>query len=196
MICALNNVSKSFGKTPVLENVSLTLEKGIPYALCGTSGAGKTTLLRLLCRLDTPDSGKILLPDNCCFSYAFQEPRLFENVTVQANIDMVKPTRSTADILEQLDLGSSAHKYPSELSGGMKKRASLARALSVQADVYLIDEPTAGQDAYHTNCIIDAIRRYTSDALCVVASHDETFIRRWAHKRILVADRNALIYDI
>ena len=196
MICSLDNISKSFGNTPVLKNVSLTLEKGIPYALCGASGAGKTTLLRLICRLDTPDAGKILLPDNCRFSYAFQEPRLFENATVQTNIEMVKPTRPVACILDQLDLGSSAHKYPSELSGGMKKRASLARALAVQADIYLIDEPTAGQDAIHTDSIIDVICRYTSDAVCIVASHDETFIRRWARKRILVADHNALIYDI
>ena len=196
MICSFENVSKSFGSTPVLENVSLTLEIGIPYALCGASGAGKTTLLRLLCRLDTPDSGTILLPDNCRFSYAFQEPRLFENITVQTNIELVKPTRSVADILEQLDLGSSAHKYPSELSGGMKKRASLARALAVQADVYLIDEPSAGQDADHTASIIEAIRQYTTDAICIVASHDEAFIRTWAQKRIMVADRTVSVCDI
>ena len=196
MICSFENVSKSFGDTPVLENVSLSLEKGVPYALCGASGAGKTTLLRLLCRLDTPDSGKILLPDNCRFSYAFQEPRLFENVTVQTNMELVKPDRSIADILAQLDLESSAHKYPSELSGGMQKRASLARALSVRADVYLIDEPTAGQDADHTESIIDAIRKYTADAICIVASHDEAFIRVWAKKRILVADRSVSVSDL
>ncbi len=196
MTCCFENVSKSFGNTVVLENVSLLLESGIPYALCGASGTGKTTFLRLLCGLETADKGKILLPDNCRFSYAFQEPRLFDQITLRTNVELVKPVHSVDRILERLDLLDAANKFPAELSGGMKKRAALARALAADADVYLIDEPTAGQDSAHTEGILAAIREYTADAVCITASHDEAFIRAYAKKRILIAERSIHVQPV
>ncbi len=195
MSCQLLHVSKSFGKTTVLNDASLHLEVGVPYALCGTSGSGKTTILRLICGLEKPDEGKIDLPVDSRFSYAFQEPRLFEQITVRENIELVDPIKPVNILLEQLDLLDAADKYPSELSGGMKKRASLARALAAAADIYLIDEPTAGQDSDHASMILRAIREYTGYAVCIVASHDEAFIREYAAKRILLTDGSLSVYD-
>lgn len=195
MICQFINVRKSFGKTSVLEDVSLQLETGVPYALCGISGSGKTTILRLICGLEKPDSGEILIPAGSRFSYAFQEPRLFDQITVRKNIELVEPNCSVDMLLDQLDLKKAADKFPLELSGGMKKRVSLARALAAEAEIYLIDEPTAGQDTDHSAEILQAIKRYTSHAICIAASHDETFIRDFAARRIILADGKLSVRD-
>lgn len=177
------NVSKSFGDNIVLNNVSFALDDAAAYLLTGPSGAGKTTLLRLISGLDTPSSGKIDR-NNHTFSYAFQETRLFPQLTVEENLIAIKPRIPVAEILSALDLSDAAGKYPSELSGGMKKRAGLARALSAAADVYLLDEPTAGQDTAHAKMVADAIRKYTSGAITVVSTHDAFLISSLRGKTI------------
>jgi len=196
MNCRFMNVSKSFDKTSIFNNVSFQLHAGIPYALCGASGSGKTTLLRLICGLEKPDSGKIEFSSKPCFSYAFQEPRLIEQISVRRNIELVEPNRSVDDLIGLLNLADAAYKYPFELSGGMKKRASLARALAAEADIYLIDEPTAGQDSEHASMVLSAIRKFTANALCVVASHDELFIKEYAAKRVLAANGSITVSDV
>lgn len=195
MKCVIRDLYKSYGETEVLRNVSLTLESGVAYALSGPSGIGKTTLFRLLSGLEKPDSGKIEMPLHVRFSYAFQEPRLFGQLTVRQNIQLVAPQRSAEEILALLNLADTADKLPGKLSGGMKKRAALARALASEADMYLIDEPTAGQDAEHAGKILEAIRRYTSDAICIVATHDAEFLRCYADTVLLFRDGRLQISD-
>lgn len=180
MICSVENISKAFDGRMVLDSVSLALCSGHNYVLCGDSGCGKTTLLRILCGLDTPDGGRIALPDNTRFSYAFQEPRLFEQLSVLQNIQLLDGKNDSAELLCMLDLTEAADALPSALSGGMKTRAALARALSVQADIYLLDEPTAGQDAAHAAQIVKTVRRFTNGALVLAASHDAQFIHSFA----------------
>ena len=141
------NVCFAYGKKQVLTDLSFTLSDGEILAVMGESGCGKSTLLQLVAGFLKPKSG-IILNQACKISYAFQEPRLFPWLTVTENLRAVLSDKDTADsrIADALDavlLSDAAHLYPDELSGGMKSRASLARALAYGGDLYLLDEPFA-----------------------------------------------------
>ena len=192
MNCTLTHLHKTFGNTIVLRDVSITLHPSA-YALCGASGTGKTTLLRLLCGLEVPDSGSVSVPEKTRFSYAFQEPRLFGELSVLKNIELISPVHPPRILLDELNLLDAADKLPAQLSGGMKKRAALARALAAPADIYLLDEPTAGQDPENSRKILACIQKYTKDALCIAASHDEEFIRGFADVRLTLDNGNLSI---
>lgn len=141
----LLNVSFSYGKKSVIENLSLSLARGEILAVMGESGCGKSTLLNLIAGLRKPNDG-IIENNAASISYVFQEPRLFPWLTVEQNLRAVIPTQENADekiaqALKTVGLSDSAKLYPSELSGGMKIRASLARALVFGGDLFLLDEP-------------------------------------------------------
>lgn len=141
----LENVCFSYGKKEVLSNFSLELKRGEILAVMGESGCGKTTLLRLIAGLEKPRCGII----DCRaerISYVFQEPRLFPWMTVAENLRAVMTSyedadRVIGDVLNRVGLAENADFYPDELSGGMKIRASLARALVFGGDLFLLDEP-------------------------------------------------------
>ena len=195
MFLQITEISKQFAEKCVLQSVSLTFDKGHCYALCGASGIGKTTLLRILCGLEKQDTGSVAIPPDASFSYAFQEPRLFDALSVAQNIQAVHPDRNIDRLLEDLDLADAMDKYPYELSGGMKKRAGLARALSKTADIYLIDEPTGGQDAQRSHRIAEAIKNYTADSLCIISTHDAALIASIADRLIVLGDGQPRLYD-
>lgn len=195
MYLQIADISKQFADKKVLESVSLTFDKGYCYALCGASGIGKTTLLRILCGLEKPDGGTLNIPTEATVSYAFQEPRLFDALNVAQNIHAVHPDRDVIRLLDELDLADAMDKYPYELSGGMKKRAGLARALSKSADIYLIDEPTGGQDAQRSQQIADAIQKYTADSLCILSTHDASLIASIADRLIVLGSGQPRLYD-
>lgn len=137
----------SYEKKTVLTDLSFTLANGEILAVMGESGCGKSTLLQLVAGFFKPKKG-IIVNEACKISYAFQEPRLFPWLTVSENLRAVLSDKDTADsrIAEALDavsLSDAANLYPDELSGGMKSRASLARALAYGGDLYLLDEPFA-----------------------------------------------------
>ena len=141
------NVCFAYGKKQVLTALSFTLSDGEILAVMGESGCGKSTLLQLVAGFLKPKSG-IILNQACKISYAFQEPRLFPWLTVTENLRAVLSDKDTADsriadALDAVSLSDAAHLYPDELSGGMKSRASLARALAYGGDLYLLDEPFA-----------------------------------------------------
>lgn len=167
----LRELRKSYDGIAVLDGISASFDSGF-YGLCGTSGGGKTTLLRIICGLLAPDSGSVTFSGDPTFSYAFQEPRLFPSLTVRQNVTLISPERDPDELLLALDLTNAAALYPDELSGGMKTRAGIARCLSKQADVYLLDEPTGGQDPQHADAIVQAIRKYAHNAVCITVSHD------------------------
>jgi len=189
MSLELKNVSKMYNGSIILRDVSLQMRTGETYFLIGASGSGKTTLLRLIAELETPSGGQIET-DGACISYAFQEHRLFPHLTVLENILAISPARQPEEILSLLDLTEAADKYPHQLSGGMKKRAGVARALAAKADIYLLDEPTAGQDAAHGAAVAEAIRRYTAGALTVIATHDESLLRSISGSTLHVENQN------
>ncbi len=185
----IDSVFKAFGEKNIFTGVSLELSSESRYALVGPSGSGKTTLLRLIAKLDQPDNGQIVpVPGNPIISYSFQEPRLFPSLTVKDNIELIDPERDPEDLLLKLGLSEEADSLPVTLSGGMQKRAALARALSKEADIYLLDEPTGGQDREHANDIAYAITYYTQGSLCIVATHDSELIPQFADTILMLHD--------
>ncbi len=194
MSIVFENVTKTFKGADVLCDVSFSLNSPGIYILRGASGSGKTTLLRLIAALDTPSSGAVIRKTDAV-SYAFQEARLFSQLSVRANVLAVRPHHPVEEILTALHLTEAADKMPHELSGGMKKRADLARALSVKADIYLLDEPTTGQDAANAKRIAAAILKYTLGAVVVVSTHDESLGEALHSKKITVQDGQVTVSD-
>ena len=192
----LRDVVKYYGDKCVLQKIGLEFVSDKRYAVVGASGIGKTTLLRLIAGLEYPDSGEVLMQDNTVVSYAFQEPRLFPGLTVLENVNAVDPERDGQKILKELDLYSETEQYPASLSGGLKKRAGLARALAKQADIYLIDEPTTGQDALRGADIAAAIRTYTKDSVCIVSTHDAELIAAIADVMIVFRENGVEIHNV
>ena len=147
----MTNVTFAFEKQSIFENLSLELKKGEILAIMGPSGYGKTTLLGLASGLLKPQKGEILNSFEK-IAYVFQEPRLFPWLTVKENLLAVmdkteeNAEKTVNDCLALVGLADAADKYPDELSGGMKSRASLARALSYGGDLFLLDEPFAALD--------------------------------------------------
>jgi phospholipid/cholesterol/gamma-HCH transport system ATP-binding protein len=178
------DVTKSFGSRMVLDRVNLQIYEGQVTTIIGLSGSGKSVLLKHIIGLLKPDEGTILFKgkplatmkkkEKAAFlariSYMFQDNALFDSMTVHENIAL--PLRETtnlknADIdlrvaarIEQSELSDAANKYPSELSGGMQKRAALARALVTDPKIVLFDEPTSGQDPVRKNAILSMIAEY------------------------------------
>ena len=144
-----NDVSFSYDRKIVLEGLSFSLARGEILALMGPSGQGKTTLLGLAAGLLKPSSGEILSSAEKV-SYAFQDARLFPWLTVEENLRAVLPkgdhTEVIAEVLDLVELTDCHHLYPDELSGGMRTRVSLARALAHGGDLLLLDEPFAALD--------------------------------------------------
>jgi len=174
-------VSKRFGARTVLEKVDLRINEGEVTTIIGLSGAGKTVLLKHIIGLLKPDAGAIffrgkpmaqmkkheITANLAQMSYMFQDNALFDSLTVYDNIAL--PLRETTRLrdaeidrkvmtrIEQVALGDSVTKYPSELSGGMQKRVALARALVTDPQIVLFDEPTTGQDPVRKNAILSMI---------------------------------------
>jgi phospholipid/cholesterol/gamma-HCH transport system ATP-binding protein len=178
------DVTKRFGARSVLERVNLQIYEGQVTTIIGLSGSGKSVLLKHIIGLLKPDEGTILFKGKPLnemkksesasnltqISYMFQDNALFDSMTVYENIAL--PLRETTNLskaeidsrvlarIEQTELEDAAHKYPSELSGGMQKRAALARALVTDPRIVLFDEPTSGQDPVRKNAILGMIAQY------------------------------------
>lgn len=177
----INNLSKSFGKKNVFKDLSLNIQDNKITYIMGESGCGKTTFLRILAGLDdkydgTVDtlSGKI--------SYVFQEPRLFPNLSVSKNISIIanQEKLSIDDVLNIVELENEALNSPSSLSGGMKMRLSLARALYHNGDLYLMDEPFSALDQDMKNRIIPKVLNALKGKTVIIVSHDETEASKYA----------------
>lgn len=174
----LENLCKRFGDHTVIEGLSYTFpDRGI-LALMGPSGLGKTTLLRLLAGLEQPSSGT-LASDHKRVSVAFQEPRLISWLNSKDNITFVlsddKDSSKIADnFLGKLELSAVSTARPDTLSGGMKQRLSLARALAFGGDLLLLDEPFTGLDAVLKERIVPLIKEANPNGLTIVITHDQT----------------------
>jgi phospholipid/cholesterol/gamma-HCH transport system ATP-binding protein len=178
------DVSKRFGQQIVLNRVNLTINRGEITTIIGMSGVGKSVLLKHIIGLITPDSGDILYQGRSLsrlsrseksqikkkFSYMFQGTALFDSMTVYENIALPLKERSHLSEnhiqrmvmvkMEQLDLRDIGEKFPSQLSGGMKKRVALARALVTEPEIVLFDEPTTGLDPIRRNAVHSMISEY------------------------------------
>lgn len=169
----LDHVGMAFGDKQIFSDLSLSFAIPGQYAILGPSGRGKTTLLRLIAGLEKPLSGKVILPQDAHISFCFQEDRLLPWKTVLENISLVCSSEQARYWLDQVGLAGEENSYPASLSGGMKRRASLARALAYDAPIMLMDEPfRALDDATHER-MLSLVRKASKDKLLILVTHDE-----------------------
>lgn len=211
----LIDIHKSFGTQRVLRGVNLTIPAGKITVILGPSGTGKTVLLRHMIRLVLPDRGTIrvdgveigkLKPQELNefrkrFGMLFQQAALFDSLTVEENVafplvehlkerDPVKIAAIVKKKLELVGLAEAVHKMPAELSGGMRKRVGLARAIVLEPKIILYDEPTTGLDPITAAAIDNLIlsMQKTFSMTSVIISHDVVSAFR-------VADQIAMLHD-
>ena len=178
MAFELKNISKSFDGKAVLKDFSLTIDDGEITAVMGESGSGKTTLLNLIAGLLEPDVGEINGLDNKKIGFVFQEDRLAENFTVYRNIRLACGKNVDKAVIEnaltQTGLDKSVlNAKVSTLSGGMKRRVSVIRAVLCGCDILLLDEPTKGLDEQNKHLVIDFILEKAKDKTVIWVTHDE-----------------------
>lgn len=177
MAIQLKNISKSYGDKQVLQNINLTLHPGEITYLMGASGIGKTTLVNILAGTLQADSGEIIWPDNNRHvSVVFQEDRLLEWETALTNVLFVTNSKNqkllyAKQLLIQAGLADSINKKVAELSGGMKRRVSICRALIAQSNLLILDEPFKGLDNETKLAIMNMVKQHLRKyMLCV--THD------------------------
>lgn len=170
----LKDIWKSYGGQPVLAGVTLPLPPGIT-CLMGPSGQGKTTLLRILLGLETPDRGEVAAPP-ARFAVLFQEDRLVESLTVRANLRLALGCGyddAQADAcLRALGLENALPLPAATLSGGMKRRVALARALLFNAPMLVLDEPFKGLDADSRQLAVNTVIAAAGDRPVLLVTHD------------------------
>lgn len=172
MSITLDHVSKAFGEEHVLKDVSLTFKDHGRYSLTGRSGLGKTTLLRLIGGLDTPDTGTVTVTPGTRFSWQFQENRLLPRVRAADQLAFTAGGRERAlELMEAAGLHEARDKYPAQMSGGMKRRLSLLRALAFDSDVLLLDEPLRELDGETTERMISMIDHMLGERMLIMVTH-------------------------
>jgi phospholipid/cholesterol/gamma-HCH transport system ATP-binding protein len=209
----IEGVHKSFGKKSVHRGVDINLKKGEILGLLGGSGSGKSVILRSIIGLEHPDAGKIifqgqditqltereLVKIRTKIGYVFQNGALFDSLTVEENLaypliehSKLSPEeiqKSVDKMLALVDMAGSNHLLPAELSGGMQKRAGLARAIIMEPEIILFDEPTAGLDPINTRRLIDNIQKLKTNGITgIFVTHD-------IPAAFEIADRIAILYN-
>lgn len=212
-IIAITGLLTQFGSKTVHKNLDLSVKRGEILALMGGSGAGKSTLLRALIGLEAPQSGQCKYNDKDIFildessltevrkqiAYAFQGGALFDSLTVGENLqypllehtEMSEEEREEAvsSMLEKIRLPDIQDQMPASLSGGMQKRVGLARALMLNPEVILYDEPTAGLDPANTKAIADIIIQLRDEGKTgILVTHDVPCALRIADRFAFIAD--------
>jgi len=209
------DLEKSFGRNKVLDSVSFSIDKGESVVIMGRSGGGKSVLLKHLIALLKPDAGKVLIDQQNIvplnerqllavrhrFGMLFQGAALFDSMTVAENIafafrrDRSLPENEIAErvahVLELVDLPGIEEKNPSELSGGMRKRVGLARAIVYHPEIVLYDEPTTGLDPIASDSIDKLILRVRDrlHVTTVVVTHDMRSARRVGQRILMLHER-------
>ena len=208
MSIEVKNLVKSFGKNTVIDNVSFKVENGEILAIVGFSGSGKSTVLKLISGLVSKDSGEIITTGD--IAMVFQYSALIDSLNVYDNISFALHERkdlrkkySEADIkkivrekLGLVGLMGIEQKFPSELSGGMQKRVSFARAIVTEPEIILYDEPTAGLDPMSSTLIEDYIVRLKKEthAASIVVTHQMSTITRTADKVLMLYGGKCVFY--
>ena len=201
MSIEVKNLTKTFKGKKILDDISFNVNDGEILAVVGLSGAGKSTILKLICGLTKQDSGKIKVSDGD-IAMAFQYSALFDSLNVFDNIAFALTERKefknkytkeelkdiVAQKLKMVGLEGIEEKMPHELSGGMQKRVSFARAIVTNPKTILYDEPTAGLDPVSSTMIEDYIVRLKEElkASSVIVTHQLSTIQRCADKVIML----------
>jgi sulfate/thiosulfate transport system ATP-binding protein len=207
-VIAVEDISKRFGTFEALHGVSLEIPSGSLTALLGPSGSGKSTLLRIIAGLETPDSGRVIIseseatalpPQKRGIGFVFQHYAAFKHMSVRDNVafGLKVRKRPKPEIAKRVDellgivgLSGYAERYPSQLSGGQRQRMALARALAVEPDVLLLDEPFGALDAKVRAELREWLRRLHDEVhvTTVLVTHDQ-------EEAMEVADRIAVLHD-
>lgn len=216
-IIQISNLHKSFGEKQVINGVDLELFAGENLVVLGKSGTGKSVIMKCIVRLMEPDAGTIhvfgtdvlkarekeLNKIRTRIGYLFQEGAMYDSMTVRENLKF--PAKRNAHLrklsdkeldeivernLESVGLIDAIDKWPSELSGGMKKRAGLARTLMLSPEMIIYDEPTTGLDPYTSDAINDLIIKIKEEyqTAAVIITHDIKCARRTSDRMVILND--------
>lgn len=203
MSIEVKNLIKAFGDKTVINDISFKVNNGETLAIVGFSGSGKSTILKLICGLIKPDSGEIITSEGD-IAMVFQYSALFDSLNIADNIAFALHERRdlrnkyTEDEIKKIvteklalvGLKGIEQMFPSELSGGMQKRVSFARAIVTEPNTILYDEPTSGLDPISSTLIEDYIVRLKEEtqSASIVVTHQMSTIKR-------TADRVVMLYD-
>jgi phospholipid/cholesterol/gamma-HCH transport system ATP-binding protein len=209
---AVQRLRKSFGTQKVLNGITFQVEQGETVAVIGRSGGGKSVLLKLLIGLQMPDSGSIRIADEEIIKldnkrlndvrkkigFLFQQAALYDSLSVAENVDFPLSRHSemsaqergqrVRSLLGEVGMDQELEKFPSQLSGGMQKRVGLARALALDPDVLLFDEPTAGLDpitAAEIGHLIVELKK-TRQLSAIVVTHDVHGAKAYSDRMVLL----------
>ena len=169
----VKNICKSFDGRSVLKEVSFTVPDSGIFGIFGPSGSGKTTLLRIIAGLEKADSGEVLGTQGKKIAFMFQEDRLICSCSARKNVALVSDDKSALEYLSLAGLGEEADKFPGKMSGGMKRRAALARALAYGGDILILDEPLKGIERELRKKIEQRIKTVSQSVPVILVTHDE-----------------------
>jgi phospholipid/cholesterol/gamma-HCH transport system ATP-binding protein len=219
-VVAVENLRKTFASHTVLNGISLSVSRGETLAVLGRSGTGKSVLLRLIIGLETPDSGSIRIHGQDIaglaldrmgeirkkMGFLFQHAALYDSLTVGENVafplvhhrrDMSRSERGdrVEQLLAEVGMEGNLDAMPSDISGGMQKRVGLARALALEPEILLLDEPTAGLDPISSGEIGDLILKLQRERrmASIVVTHDLHSARTIANRLALLDQGNVVI---
>ncbi|MFE6194445.1 amino acid ABC transporter ATP-binding protein [Streptomyces sp. NPDC057838] len=208
----LRDVNKHFGSLHVLRDIDLSVGRGEVVVVIGPSGSGKSTLCRAINRLETIESGQIVLdgqplPEEgkplarlrADVGMVFQSFNLFAHKTVLQNVSLgqVKvrgrgkedADRRSRELLERVGVADQADKYPAQLSGGQQQRVAIARALAMEPKAMLFDEPTSALDPEMINEVLEVMRQLAREGMTmIVVTHEMGFARSAANRVVFMAD--------
>ena len=215
----IHNVHKKFGEQEVLRGINLNINKGETLAIIGNSGCGKSVLIKHLIGLLQPDLGEIFIDDKNIkdldrknlenvrrkFAMVFQGAALFDSLNVYENVSFglrriekdlseIRLKQKVAEVLDIVGMPNTEHKMPSELSGGMRKRVGLARAVAMNPEILLYDEPTTGLDPIMSRVIDDLIVKMKNifNVTSIVVTHDMVSVFRMSD-RVVMVDQGKII---
>jgi general L-amino acid transport system ATP-binding protein len=215
-LIVLETLNKSYGRTPVLRDISLTLHMGERLVICGPSGSGKSTLLRCINGLEPHQSGRIMVAGTQVTRHqatleqirrevglVFQNFNLFQHLTVQQNCTLApvwargipeeQAQVAAMDCLRRVRMEQYADAYPSRLSGGQQQRVAIARALCMQPKALMFDEPTSALDPEMTREVLDIIVGLSTSGMTMICvTHEMGFARRIAD-RVIFMDQGQIV---
>ncbi|MFM9371713.1 amino acid ABC transporter ATP-binding protein [Streptomyces sp. Da 82-17] len=211
-LVVLRDVNKHFGALHVLQDIGLTIARGEVVVVIGPSGGGKSTLCRAINRLETIDSGEIVIDGKplpaegrelaalrADVGMVFQSFNLFAHKTVLDNVtlgqirvrrkDKKAAEERARQLLDRVGVASQADKYPAQLSGGQQQRVAIARALAMDPKIMLFDEPTSALDPEMINEVLEVMQQLARDGMTmVVVTHEMGFARSAANRVVFMAD--------